>query len=443
MDVYTAKGKFVMKYVLAAALLAAAAPAWAAHEGPASLDAALAQGKREHKPVLVDFQAVWCYSCYFMASHVLNGKEWNDLSKKVIFYEADADKPADQAYMKKWTVHFLPTYVAIGPDGEELGRILAERPRDKFYPEINGILSGDAKLSKLKADATKGSMAAVAEVLETYNLRYAGAEGMAWFETLPPMVRNVSDKDKRVAVAKQRLLLLQAKANKDNAGISDAATRLLAGDIGCDRAYVLDDLIGATETQAADARKALLTPQKATYDQFLTTQVFSPSPACADERSSVLAGADLDAAIGDTAAEQAVLRKGVDSSKAKLHGDLKSDRNAADNLRVYLVRAKAGDELDTLEKQLIAAYPEDYVYNYRYGRRLVESGKAAEGLPYLEAAAKKAYGANRFSVATYRVKALRALNRDDEAKKLVAQTVAADGKAFPEQTKKLEDTLKS
>ena len=86
-----------MKRLLAAALLTLVAPAYAAHEGPASLDAALAQGKREHKPVLVDFQAVWCYSCYYMASHVLNGKEWNDLGKKIVFYEADADKPADKA----------------------------------------------------------------------------------------------------------------------------------------------------------------------------------------------------------------------------------------------------------------------------------------------------------------------------------------------------------
>ncbi|QWT19142.1 thioredoxin family protein [Bacillus sp. NP157] len=432
-----------MKRLLAATLLVAALPAWAAHEGPASLDAALAQGKREHKPVLVDFQAVWCYSCYFMASHVLNGKEWDDLSKKVVFYEADADKPADQAYMKKWTVHFLPTYVAIGPDGEELGRILAERPRETFYPEINGILSGDAKLSKLKADAAKGSMASVAEVLDTYNARYAGTEGMAWFDTLPSMVRNVSDKDKRVAFAKQRLLLLQAKDKKDNAGITDAATKLLAGDLGCDRPYVLDDLLGATEAQAADARAATLKPQKAAYDQFLASQVFTATPTCADQRSAVLAGADLDAGLQDTAGEQAVLRQGIESSRSKLHGDLKSDRNAADNLRVYLVRAKAGDELDTLEKQLIAAYPDDYVYNYRYGRRLVESGKAADGLPYLEAAAKKAYGANTISVATYRVKALRALKRDDEAKKLVSQVVAAQGKAFPEQAKKLQDTLNS
>lgn len=432
-----------MKRLLVASLVALAMPAFAAHEGPPSIDAALAQAKRENKPVLIDFQAVWCYSCYYMASHVLNGKEWTDLNSKVVFYEADADKPADQAWMKQHNVHFLPTYVAIGPDGEELGRILAERPREKFYPEVANLLSGDARLSKQKADAAKGSLASVADVLDTYQQRYQGTEGMAWFDTLPPMVRNVSDKDKRVALAKQRLLLLQAKDHKDNAAIADAATKVLAADIGCERPYVLDDLIGATESQQADARRTTLSPQKASYEQYLATQVFTASPACADQRSAVLTAADLDEALGDHDAEQAVLRKGIDLSREKLHGDLKSDRNLADNLRVYLVRAKATDELDTLEKQLIAAYPDDYVYNYRYGRRLVDSGKAAEGLPYLDAAAKKAYGANAITVASVRVKALKSLNRGAEARKLVAQTVAAQGKAFPEQTKKLQDSLNS
>jgi thiol-disulfide isomerase/thioredoxin len=430
-----------MKRLLAAALLTLVAPAHAAHEGPASLDAALAQGKREHKPVLVDFQAVWCYSCYFMASHVLNGKEWDDLGKKIVFYEADADKPADKAWMNKLNVHFLPTYVAIGPDGEELGRILAEQPRDKFYPEVAALLSGDARLSHQKDEAAKGSLASVADVLDTYQQRYQGKEGMAWFDTLPAMVRNVSDKDKRVALAKQKLLLLEGKADKNDTAIADAATKVLAGNIGCDRPYVLDDLIAATATQPTDARRALLAPQKPAFDDYVATQVFVPAPACADQRSAVLTAADLDAAIGDTTGEQAILRKAIDLSREKLHGDLKSDRNLADNLRVYLVRAKAGDELDTLEKQLIAAYPNDYVYNYRYGRRLVENGKFEQGLPYLEAAAKKAYGANTISVATYRVKALHALNRDGEARKLVAATVAAQGTAFPEQTKKLQETL--
>lgn len=432
-----------MKRLLAAALVAAAVPAWATHAGPASLDAALAQGKRENKPVLIDFQAVWCYSCYYMASHVLNGPEWNDLEKKVVFYEADADKPADKAWMTKLNVHFLPTYVAIGPDGEELGRILAERPRERFYPEVASILSGDARLSKQKADAAKGSMAAVAEVLETYQQRYQGAEGMAWLDTLPAMVRNVSDKDKRVALAKQRLLLLQAESRKDDAAIADAASKILAYDIGCDRPYVMDDLLEGTKGLPEADRRARLAPFAKGYDTFLDQSVFSASPACADQRSAVLAAADLDAALGDTAGEQAVLRKGIESSRQRLHGDLRSDRNAADNLRVYLVRAKAGDELDTLEKQLIAAYPDDYVYNYRYGRRLVEAGKPSEGLPYLEAAAKRAYGANTLSVAAVRVKALRALHRDAEARQVVTKATAAEGKAFPEQARKLQASLAS
>jgi hypothetical protein len=39
------------------------------------------------------------------------------------------------------------------------------------------------------------------------------------------------------------------------------------------------------------------------------------------------------------------------------------------------------------------------------------------------------------------VKGLRALKRDDEARKRVAETVAAEGKAFPEQTRKLQESL--
>src|SRR3954469_12382890 len=171
-------GTSTMKPLLAAIAFALASPAFRPPQARASLDAALAQGKREHKPVLVDFQAVWCYSCYYMASHVLNGKEWDDLSKKIVFYEADADKPADKAWMNKLDVHFLPTYVAIGPDGEELGRILAEQPREKFYPQVGALLSGDARLSHQKDEAVKGSLASVAEVLDTSQQRYQGKEGM-------------------------------------------------------------------------------------------------------------------------------------------------------------------------------------------------------------------------------------------------------------------------
>ncbi|MBB3227880.1 thiol-disulfide isomerase/thioredoxin [Luteibacter sp. Sphag1AF] len=433
-----------MHRLVAASLLALAAPAFAAtHEGPATIDAALAQARKDHKPVLIDFQAVWCYSCYYMASHVLNGPEWTALNSKVVFVEADADTPDGQAWMKKLRVQFLPSYVVIGDNGDELGRILAERPRDKFYPEINTILAGDARLDKLKADSAKGSLAATAAVLDTYQSRYQGDEGMAWFASLPATVRNVSDQDKRVALAKQRLLLLQAKAAKNYRGIAEAATKSLAGNIGCDRPYVLDDLIEASGHFHPETGTPMLTPQKAPMDNYLATQVFTASPACADQRSAVITAADLDAALGDKAAEEAVLRKAIDLTREKLGSNLGSDRNLADNLRAYYVRAKDTDALNALQKDLIAAYPDDYVYPYRYGRSLTDAGKPDEALPYLEKAASKAYGANRFAVATARVKALRALHRDNEARKVVDAVVASDGKAFPEQSKKLKDSLTS
>jgi hypothetical protein len=92
---------------------------------------------------------------------------------------------------------------------------------------------------------------------------------------------------------------------------------------------------------------------------------------------------------------------------------------------------------------LIAAYPDDYVYPYRYGRSLLERGQADKALPLLEAAAKKAYGENRLAVATQRVLALKALKRQADAEKVVAEVLEQNGQWFPEQVAKLKKTLGS
>jgi len=126
-----------------------------------------------------------------------------------------------------------------------------------------------------------------------------------------------------------------------------------------------------------------------------------------------------------------------------LGNNLSSDRNLADNLRIYLLRAKRTAELDDYQRKLIAAYPDDYVYAYRYGRNLVETGKPGDALPYLSQAADKAYGANRLTVALWRVKALKALHRDEEAKKLVADVLETNGPWFPKQADALKAELKA
>ena len=428
------------------ALLAASAVA-AAHENPPTIDAALKLAKEQHLPVFIDFQAQWCYSCYFMASHVLTGKEWQAAEKRFVFVETDADSPDGAAWMEKLKVKALPSYVVLDADGAEQGRILAEQPREKFYPALNKILGGGDALDTLKAEAAKGSTTALADALSSYYARGQVGEGLTWYASLPTALQKKAEGEAKPATWVARLQMEKAAKDKNAAQCVAAAQKVLAGDPGCDRYYVVDTLNSCSEKLPEAERKTLLSAQRPALNTLLDRQVFVPAPTCADQRSAVFAAADLDQAIGDSAAEKAVLERGIAAAENALGGaaqlDLKRDRNAADNLRVYLSRANRIGDVDALMPKLIAAYPDDYVYPYRYGRSLLERGKAAEALPYLEQASEKAFGVNRLGVAGLRAKALIALNRRADAEKVVADALQANGPWFPEAAAKLKATLKS
>lgn len=429
---------------LFALLLSASLPSGPLHAaGPATVDEALAQARKVHQPVLIDFSAPWCYSCYFMATHVLNGKEWETLRGNVVVADVDADSPDGNAWMKKLQVKALPAYVVLNEDGAELGRILAEQPREAFYPNVHKILAGANTLDALKGKAAGGSLTAVGEVMASFQARGEGKAGLDWYAGLPQPVRDGAAKDATIGLWLDRLELARADRAEDKPGVIKAAQRVLGQDIGCDRPYVVEQLLDASEKQPEAPRRALLAPQKPRLDELLAKQVFVAHPSCADQRSSVLAAADLDAALGDAKAEAAVLDRAIAATRARLGDDLKKDRNAADNLRVYLARARREAELDALYPKLIAAYPDDYVYAYRYGKSLLDRQQAAKALPLFEQAADKAYGVNRLTVATLRVKALKALHRGADAEQVVADVLEQNGRWFPEQVAKLEEALKS
>ncbi|HEY6985641.1 MAG TPA: thioredoxin family protein [Rhodanobacteraceae bacterium] len=412
-------------------------------ESPKTVDDALAQAKKTHQPVLLDFGAPWCYSCYFMMTHVLNGPEWQKLEARTVVGEVDADSPDGAAWMKKLQVKALPAYIVLNEDGAELGRILGEQTRAKFYPDIDKILSGSHTLDQLKVNAAKGSTDAIETVLGSYEARKEGQAGLDWYASLPESVRAANAKNAKVTLWRDRLELARAMKAKDDAAAVAAAKRALAGDLGCERPYVADNLLEASEKMPEGERKPMLAAQKPALDQLLAERVFVAKPTCADQRSTVITTADVDAAIGDAKAETTVLDHAIESTRTYLAGDLKKDRNASDNLRVYLMRAKRTEELDALYPKLIAAYPDDYVYSFRFGKSLLDRDKPAEALPLLEQAAEKAYGENRLAVATLRVKALKALHRRSDAEKVVDEVLEQNGAWFPDEVAKLKEALKS
>jgi len=424
-------------------LLCCAVAHAAEDDGARPVASALAAAGREQRPLLLDFQAQWCYSCYFMATHVLTGPQWQAVEKRARVLEVDGDSPDGAAWMQKLTVKALPSYVVLKPDGGELGRIVGEAPRDKFYATIERILAGGDALDVLKEKAQKGSLDATADALESFRARDEIEPALAWLDALPAAQRAAVDKNPRAAMWHERLRLEQSRHAHDDAGCRNSASKALAGPLGCDRYYVVEDLLACSEKLPAAERKASLLKQRPALDDLLAKQVFIAAPACADQRSAVMTSADLDKAIGDPAAEKAVLDHAIAHAVATLHGDYAADRNLADNLRVYLNRAGRTAEHDALLTKLIAAFPDDYVYAYRFGRSLLDRGQPAQALPYLEQAAQKTFGANRLYVAEARVKALLELDRRGEAEQVVAAALEANGPWFPDQAAKLKAMLKS
>ncbi|MGH8122929.1 MAG: thioredoxin family protein [Rudaea sp.] len=436
-----------MKYACALASLLCctllSATAASAGEAPQSIAAALQRAQAAHLPVLIDFQAQWCYSCYFMATHVLTGPQWLAAEKRVVFIETDADSPDGAHWMEKLGVRALPSYVVLDSGGNEMGRILAEQPRAKFYPALERILGGGDKLDSLKAQAAKGSMSALADALASYDARNQVQAGLDWYATLPPARLKAAEADRKAATWHARLEMQKAAKDKNVPQCIAAGRRVLAGDVGCDRYYVLDALLACSGKLADGERKSLLGAQRPALNTLLDREVFVANPVCVDQRTAVLVAADLDKALGDDVAEREVLARGIAAAQHAIGGDLSKDRNAADNLRVYLLRAGRTADVDALMPKLIAAYPDDYVYPYRYGHSLLERGKAAEALPYLEQAAAKAFGVNRLGIASLRVKALIALHRRGDAEKVAADALAANGPWFPQAAARLKAALKS
>ena len=407
------------------------------------VDAALVQAKARHAPVLVDFHAPWCYSCYYMKKNVLNGPEWDRVEREAVVVALDADAPEGAHWMEQWHVKSLPSYVVLDEKGEELGRIVAEQTRYNFYRQLDIITARNSTLAALQAKAAKGGLtglAAARDALKAFYARRDASSGLEWFAGLPAAVRTPMADDPRIRQSLAELRLQKAALAKDNAACIVAGEELLKTSRGCEFPYELDTVMGCAAGLPQPQREKLLAAQRHTMMHLVDFGAFG-SKRCADQRSIVFTAADLDESLDDKQAAIKVLDRAIADTEKKLGGDPKKDRNLADNLRVYLDRAGHTAQLDAWMLRLIAAYPDDYVYNYRHGKNLLARGQAADALPYLERSAEKAYGINRLKVAQQRAEALKVLKRDDDAKQVAAEALKANGPWFPEEADKLKPYL--
>mgnify|MGYP001596157434 CR=1 FL=1 len=409
-----------------------------------ALGEALTEARAKGVPVLLDFHAPWCYSCYFMKKNVLTGPEWARVERETVVLDLDADSPEGAAIKEQYAVKALPSYVVINAAGEELGRINAERTRAQFYPELAAILKRNTTFDDLRNTAALGgekARSAARSVLASYLARNESQAGLDWFAGLPAPVLENLRKDASLQRSLARLQLNAAARAKQPEACLAAAEKALAGKLDCESPYDLDTALGCTQPEASDHRRGFLAVQAPRFEQLLTGRVLARKQGCADARSAVFALADLYEMQGNAAARAKTLQKGIAYFSPKIASSVKVDRNAADNLRVFHEAAGDSARLDALLEKLVIAYPADYVYASRYARVLAGRGAHESALPWFARAADKAYGINRLRNAQLRVQSLLTLKRTDEARQVAAEALKANGPWFPDEMAKLKSLL--
>lgn len=338
-------------------------------------DAVTASTSRK-QPILADFQAPWCYSCYYMEQKVLSKPAFLAAAKTLVPLKLDVDTPEGRALKEKHRVTFLPTYVVLAPGGDkELGRIVGEQTEEDFLKQLAAITAG------------KG-----------------GGEDPA----------------------------LEALREKAKKGDVKALETLLDKPADCKLPYAVDAAAPAVEKLYPEHRDAVYKKERKALESLDASK-------CADYRSAVETLADVYERQKDAAARSALLDKAI----ARLRSTglaAGEDRNRDDNLRFFLEMKDDDAAVAEWYRKLLSAYPSDYVYAYRYAKRLHAKGRDADALPFIEKADKLAYGANRLNVTKVRAEILAKLGKKTDAVALLKRDAKAGAKAFPKEAADLEKT---
>lgn len=387
---------------------------------------AAAAGK---KPILVDFQAVWCYSCYYMEQKVLSKDGFKAAAAGLVLLKLDVDTEEGLALKKRLRVGFLPSYVLMDASERELGRIIGEQTEADFLSQLAALTAGTVQTPARRVSAA----------LDANDLDSAKRLRGELKRSVPPP----SGTDWERASARLDLGLA-LKAKKDKEAVA-AFTALMSLGGGCELPYHLSRVEPALAGVTQDARREALEAARTALTALVEGRFFGPeAQRCADSRSSVEGAAAALEKLGRAAERQALLDRAADELGRRLKAaGVGSDRNLDDDYRFVLGLAGWREALFAHLGALVAAYPSDYVYPYRLAKALSEAGRGAEALPSSEKAYHLSYGANRFSTARLRAELLAGAGQAGTARALLNLELKAGGARFPDQVAPTEQLLKT
>lgn len=103
--------------------------------------AATEAAKKEGKPLIVVFSAVWCPPCQAMKKTVYPSKEVTPLHDKFVWAYLDTDVEANAAAAEKYGVSGIPHIQFLGADGKSLGNQVGGTSASAFAGTLENILA--------------------------------------------------------------------------------------------------------------------------------------------------------------------------------------------------------------------------------------------------------------------------------------------------------------
>lgn len=118
---------------------------------------ALAESRRQNKPLFVDAWAPWCHSCQSLRAHVLTDPELAPLASSFVWLSVDTERDVNAEWVAKYPHSALPTLWVLDPKTDRpilkwAGTATATELRDLLAVSLGGS-GGDAADPRVEATA--------------------------------------------------------------------------------------------------------------------------------------------------------------------------------------------------------------------------------------------------------------------------------------------------
>lgn len=377
-------------------------------------DEALAQAKKERRPLMIDFFGIWCPPCNALDETVFCRPEFQRATEAFVKLKLDADRETSWALKEKYKVGGYPTVVFATADGEEIDRVVGSRTLKEFIARAEDALAHQTGERSVKQRALR----------HLERAEFAEAEKLLVGTTETRLQKRAHVGVAREAVKQAGLDQKQA-ARETYIATLKVALQNETGPDALEWAAALADLAGE-DNDAAGA--------KAAREKIIAVaQALEKQPALIEaeglSRADLLqyrAGA-LDAMFDKDAAAKLYAEAAAEYEREVKEAGLTPATARGYNLERAFCLGKAGQSEAALAlyTQLEASYPNEFTFLFAHAGLLHTLRRMEEAEPLARKALGLAYGDNRLRAAERLAKIQRERGKADDARAIVDEALAS------------------